>query len=141
MSENFLGKSEAARGATASVKIYVPFLPETIVKVAHLARLAIPEERLEGYTHTISDILNLVAEMNKVNTDEVSPLSNPLEILYHISDGTGGIKPLPSSLEELIKQGQYLRDDVVTETNQREVYQSIAPRVEDGLYLVPKVIE
>jgi aspartyl-tRNA(Asn)/glutamyl-tRNA(Gln) amidotransferase subunit C len=88
-----------------------------IIKVAHLARLAIPEERLEGYTHTISDILDLVAQMNAVNTDEVLPLSNPLDAV------------------------QILREDVVTETNQREVYQSIAPRVEDGLYLVPKVIE
>jgi len=88
-----------------------------VVKVAHLARLAIPEERLEGYTHTISDILDLVALTNAVNTDGVLPLSNPLDAV------------------------QLLREDVVTETNQRELYQSIAPRVEDGLYLVPKVIE
>jgi aspartyl-tRNA(Asn)/glutamyl-tRNA(Gln) amidotransferase subunit C len=88
-----------------------------IIKVAHLARLAIPEERLEGYTHTISDILDLVAQMNAVNTDNVLPLSNPLDAV------------------------QVLREDVVTETNQRELYQSVAPRVEDGLYLVPKVIE
>jgi len=88
-----------------------------IVKVAHLARLAIPEERLDGYTHTISDILDLVAQMNAVNTDNVLPLSNPLDAV------------------------QLLREDVVTETDQRELYQSVAPRVEDGLYLVPKVIE
>jgi aspartyl-tRNA(Asn)/glutamyl-tRNA(Gln) amidotransferase subunit C len=88
-----------------------------IIKVAHLARLAIPEERLEGYTHTISDILDLVAQMNAINTDDVLPLSNPLDAM------------------------QILREDVVTETNQREVYQSVAPLVEDGLYLVPKVIE
>ncbi|MDO9212789.1 MAG: Asp-tRNA(Asn)/Glu-tRNA(Gln) amidotransferase subunit GatC [Methylococcales bacterium] len=88
-----------------------------VVKVAHLARLAIPEDRLEGYTHTISDILDLVAQMNAVNTDDVLPLLNPL-------DAT-----------------QLLRADAVTETNLRELYQSVAPRVEDGLYLVPKVIE
>ena len=88
-----------------------------IVKVAHLARLAIPEQRLEAYTHTISDILDLVAQMNAVNTDNVLPLSNPLDAV------------------------QILREDVVTETNQREIYQSVAPLVEDGLYLVPKVIE
>lgn len=88
-----------------------------VVKVAHLARLAIPEERLESYTHTISDILDLVAQMNAVNTDDVLPLLNPL-------DAT-----------------QLLRTDEVTESNQRELYQSVAPRVEDGLYLVPKVIE
>lgn len=88
-----------------------------VAKVAHLARLAIPEDRLEGYTDTISDILDLVAQMNAVNTDGVLPLSNPLDAV------------------------QWLRTDAVTETNQRELYQSIAPRVEDGLYLVPKVIE
>ena len=88
-----------------------------VAKVAHLARLAIPEERLEAYTHTISDILDLVAQMNAVNTDNIEPLSNPLDAV------------------------QWLRDDAVTETNQRELYQSVAPLVEDGLYLVPKVIE
>ena len=88
-----------------------------VIKVAHLARLAIPEERLEGYTHTISDILDLVAQMNAVNTDDVEPLSNPLDA------------------------AQLLRQDKITEKNQREIYQSVAPLVEDGLYLVPKVIE
>ena len=88
-----------------------------IVKVAHLARLAIPEERLDAYTHTIGDILDLVAQMNAVNTDDVEPLSNPLDAV------------------------QLLREDKITESNQRETYQSVAPLVEDGLYLVPKVIE
>jgi aspartyl-tRNA(Asn)/glutamyl-tRNA(Gln) amidotransferase subunit C len=88
-----------------------------VVKVAHLARLAIPEERLDAYTHTIADILDFVAQMNAVNTDDVLPLSNPLDAV------------------------QWLRVDEVTETNQRELYQSVAPRVEQGLYLVPKVIE
>ena len=88
-----------------------------VIKVAHLARLAIPEQRLDGYTHTISDILDLVAQMNAVNTDNVEPLSNPLDAV------------------------QLLREDKVTESNERETYQSIAPLVEDGLYLVPKVIE
>ena len=91
--------------------------PAEIIKVAHLARLAIPEQRLEAYTHTIGDILDLVAQMDAVNTDNVQPLSNPLDAV------------------------QLLRKDVVTETDQRETYQSIAPLVEDGLYLVPKVIE
>lgn len=88
-----------------------------VIKVAHLARLAIPEERLDGYTHTISDILDLVAQMNAVNTDDVEPLSNPLDAV------------------------QLLREDKITEDNQRDTYQSIAPLVEEGLYLVPKVIE
>ena len=105
-------------GYSSSNKLYVPVIsPETVVKVAHLARLAIPEERLEGYTHVINDILSFVRTINEINTDDVEPLSNPLDAV------------------------QLLREDMVTETDQREVYQSIAPRVEDGLYLVPKVIE
>jgi aspartyl-tRNA(Asn)/glutamyl-tRNA(Gln) amidotransferase subunit C len=77
----------------------------------------VPQPILSCYTHTISDILDLVAQMNAVNTDDVLPLLNPL-------DAT-----------------QLLRTDEVTESNLRELYQSVAPRVEDGLYLVPKVIE
>lgn len=95
----------------------VQITPDTIVKVAHLARLAIPENSVYSYTLIIGDILSLVAQMNAVNTDGIEPLLNPL-------DAT-----------------QLLRADEVTETNQRELYQSVAPRVEDGLYLVPKVIE
>jgi aspartyl-tRNA(Asn)/glutamyl-tRNA(Gln) amidotransferase subunit C len=90
---------------------------QELLKVAHLARLTIPEDKIDAYTHTIADILDLVAQMNAVNTDNVLPLSNPLDAV------------------------QWLRADEVTETNQRELYQSVAPRVEEGLYLVPKVIE
>jgi aspartyl-tRNA(Asn)/glutamyl-tRNA(Gln) amidotransferase subunit C len=110
MSENSLENFE-------KVSRSVQITPDTIVKVAHLARLAIPENSVYSYTLIIGDILNLVAQMNAVDTDGIEPLSNPLDAV------------------------QILREDVVTETDQRELYQSIAPRVQDGLYLVPKVIE
>lgn len=90
---------------------------EEVLKVAHLARLAITDDKVDEYTQTLSNILDLVAQMNSVNTDNVLPVYNPLDAV------------------------QGLRADEITEVNQRELYQSIAPRIESGLYLVPKVIE
>ena len=86
-------------------------------KVAHLARLAMPDENIAAYTQNLSNILDLVEQMSAVDTDGVTPMAHPLDMT------------------------QRLREDVVTETNQRDYYQGIAPETEDGLYLVPKVIE
>lgn len=88
-----------------------------VKKVARLARLAVPEERLAAYTHNLSNILKLVDQLSAVDTTGVEPMAHPLDMV------------------------QRLRDDVVTETNHREQYQSVAPEVENGLYLVPKVLE
>jgi aspartyl-tRNA(Asn)/glutamyl-tRNA(Gln) amidotransferase subunit C len=90
---------------------------DDVIKIAHLARLAIDEADIPGYATNLSNILNLVEQMNAVNTDKVSPMAHPLDAV------------------------QRLRPDAVTEANQREHFQQHAPRVEDGLYLVPKVIE
>ena len=88
-----------------------------IQKVAHLARLSIDDNQADATADTISNILSLVDQMQSVNTENVEPLAHPL-------DAT-----------------QRLREDVVTEPNQRETLQACAPAVEDGLFLVPKVIE
>ena len=90
---------------------------DEVKKVARLARLAVPEERLAAYTQSLSNILNLVDQLSAVDTTGVEPMAHPLDMV------------------------QRLRDDVVTETNHREQYQSVAPEVENGLYLVPKVLE
>lgn len=90
---------------------------DDIKKVAHLARLAINSTEMSKYADELPKILNFVAQMNSVVTDNVSPMAHPLNI------------------------SQPLRPDVITATNQRELLQSIAPLVEAGLYLVPKVIE
>jgi aspartyl-tRNA(Asn)/glutamyl-tRNA(Gln) amidotransferase subunit C len=90
---------------------------EEVLKVAHLARLDITDDKVDEYTKNLSNILDLIEQMNQVNTDDVLPLSNPLDAV------------------------QRLRTDVVTEVNQRELFQSVAAEVQDGLYLVPKVIE
>ena len=88
-----------------------------VQKVAHLARLSIDDSQVEATAGTISKILDLVDQMQSVNTDNVEPMAHPL-------DAT-----------------QRLREDVVTEPNNREKLQSCAPAVEDGLFLVPRVIE
>jgi len=88
-----------------------------VEKIAHLARLAISAADVPEYARNLSRILDLVEQMNAVDTDNVTPMAHPLEL------------------------SQRLRPDQVTESDQREHFQAIAPRVEDGLYLVPKVIE
>ncbi|HHH36882.1 MAG TPA: Asp-tRNA(Asn)/Glu-tRNA(Gln) amidotransferase subunit GatC [Gammaproteobacteria bacterium] len=88
-----------------------------VERIAHLARLALDEEDVPVYTRTLSDILELVARMNAVDTHGVEPMAHPLDM------------------------AQRLRPDEVTEHDQRERFQAIAPQVEAGLYLVPRVIE
>ena len=91
--------------------------PAEVEKIAHLARLAISEEDTSSYARNLSSILELVEQMNAVDTSGVAPLAHPLEM------------------------AQRLRPDAVSEENQRELFQAIAPSTETGLYLVPKVIE
>lgn len=88
-----------------------------VKRIAHLARIAVSEEEAEATLVKLSGILGLIEEMQAVDTTGIAPMS-------HSQDVT-----------------QRLRADVVTENNQRDLLQSIAPAVEHGLYLVPKVIE
>lgn len=91
--------------------------PKEVEGIAHLARLAIDDAKVAGYAEDLNNILELVEQMSKVDTSQVEPMSNPLDAK------------------------QQLRSDAVTADNQREKFQSIAPATEDGLYLVPQVIE
>ncbi len=86
-------------------------------KIAHLARLELAENDVLDYAGNLSKILDLVAQMDRVDTRGVEPMAHPLEM------------------------AQRLREDVVTEIDQRDHFQQIAPQTENGLYLVPKVIE
>ncbi len=90
---------------------------EDVTKVARLARLAMTETEIKAAQSQLNGIFGLIAEMQAVNTENVEPMS-------HSQDLT-----------------QRLREDVVTEPNQREAFQAVAPQVEQGLFLVPKVIE
>ena len=91
--------------------------PDDVKKIAHLARLDINESDIEGYAGSLSSILDLVAQMNSVDTSGVAPMAHPQDV------------------------AQRLRADEVLEANQRDKFQAIAPQTEAGLYLVPKVIE
>ncbi len=88
-----------------------------VEKIAHLARLAVNAEEVAAYARDLSEILDLVAQMNNLDTGGVEPMAHPLHM------------------------AQRLRADDVSETDQRELFQSIAPLTERGLYLVPKVID
>ena len=86
-----------------------------VEKIAHLARLHISQADADEVTRRITDILALIDQMQAVNTDEVKPLAHPLDVV------------------------QRLRADEITETNQRDELQKLAPAAEDGLYLVPTI--
>lgn len=88
-----------------------------IEKVAELSRLSIDEDSVEEVVGKITDILTMIDEMQAVDTSQVEPMTNPLDAR------------------------QTLRIDQVSETNQRDQFQAIAPSTEAGLFLVPKVIE
>ncbi|MBQ76650.1 MAG: Asp-tRNA(Asn)/Glu-tRNA(Gln) amidotransferase GatCAB subunit C [Gammaproteobacteria bacterium] len=90
---------------------------DVVEKIAELAQLQIPDGELESMTEKMSRVLDLVEEMQSADTTGIEPMANPL-------DAT-----------------QLLRPDVITEENQRDLYQEIAPETKDGLYLVPKVID
>ena len=88
-----------------------------VEKIAQLARLHISDSEIDEVTGRITDILALIDQMQSVDTDTVVPLAHPLDLT------------------------QRLREDDVTEFNRRDELQLLAPEVEQGLYLVPKVIE
>ena len=88
-----------------------------VERVAHLARIHINPADIDKYSHDLSEILDLVEQMNSVPTGEVEPLAHPRDIELR------------------------LRPDRVTEVNTRERLQTVAPAAERGLYLVPKIIE
>lgn len=88
-----------------------------VEKIAHLARLDVSEADVDEVTRRITDILNLIDQMQAVDTDDVEPLAHPLDVV------------------------QRLRADNITESNQRESLQKLAPNCDAGLYLVPRVIE
>lgn len=93
-------------------------LTESDVKnVAHLARLALTPEEMPMHVKNLTKILELVEQMNAVDTTGIEPMAHPQDIT------------------------QPLREDIVTEPNLRDKMQRCAPLTEAGLYLVPKVIE
>ena len=90
---------------------------DQIRDIAALSRLQIDEAQIADYQKNLSNILDLVDQLSAVDTSAVEPMAHPLDAV------------------------QRLRADVVTEANERERFQKIAPQVADGHYIVPKVVE
>jgi len=91
---------------------------EDVVDIARLARLAIAPDDMAFYADRLSRVLDLAGQLAAVDTDGLSPMAHPMD-----------------------EAVQRLRDDCVSEPDQREAFQAQAPAVEQGLYLVPRVVE
>ena len=90
---------------------------EEVLRIARLARIEVDERDAERLRAELNGILALIDQMRAVDTTGVEPMSHPQAL------------------------AQRLREDRVAEADQRERFQSVAPQVEDGLYLVPRVID
>ncbi|MDA8383558.1 MAG: Asp-tRNA(Asn)/Glu-tRNA(Gln) amidotransferase subunit GatC [Betaproteobacteria bacterium] len=88
-----------------------------VKRIAQLARIAVSDAEVEGYLRQLEGIFGLIEEMQGVDTEGLSPMSH--------------------ALDESLR----MREDTVTAHDQRDLFQALAPQVEAGLYLVPKVIE
>ncbi len=92
-----------------------------VKRIAHLARLELADADAEHTLAQLNDFFGLVEQMQAVDTTGIAPLAHPIE-----------------QIEDVALR---LRDDAVTESVEREAFQRPAPAVQEGLYLVPKVIE
>lgn len=90
---------------------------EDVQRIAHLARIRIDAQEAARFQAQLNDIFHLIAQMQAIDTHGIEPMAHARDVY------------------------QRLREDVVTETDRREAFQALAPLVEGGLYLVPKVIE
>ncbi|WP_207000080.1 Asp-tRNA(Asn)/Glu-tRNA(Gln) amidotransferase subunit GatC [Trinickia mobilis] len=99
----------------------MPLTLTDVKRIAHLARLELADADAEHTLTQLNDFFGLVEQMQAVDTTGIAPLAHPIE---HIED-----------------VALRLREDAVTESVDRDSYQRPAPAVQDGLYLVPKVIE
>jgi len=97
----------------------MPLSLQEVQRIADLARIGISDAEARDIQPQLNDIFELIGQMQRVNTEGIEPMSHAQGAALR------------------------LRDDEVKETDQRELYQSVAPKgtVEAGLYLVPKVIE
>lgn len=96
----------------------MPLERDEVEKIAHLARLTLEESQIDPFARDLSKILDLVNHINKADTKQCLPMAHPMEALT-----------------------QRLREDIVSEKNQRDIFLLNAPATEAGLFLVPKIIE
>ena len=88
-----------------------------IIKLAELARIQLNDETIKETTKSITDVLCLIDQLGAAKTSDIQPMAHPTDAF------------------------QRLRADEVTESDQRQTFQDLAPLAENGLYLVPKVID
>ena len=88
-----------------------------IAYISSLSKLKMEDAEMDNYTRQISEILEMIQQLEKVDTHDIEPMAHPLNMK------------------------QRLRLDLVTEENRRELYQKNAAVLEEGFYKVPKVIE
>jgi aspartyl-tRNA(Asn)/glutamyl-tRNA(Gln) amidotransferase subunit C len=90
---------------------------DDVKRIAHLARIEVDETEAQAWLGQLTPILGLIEEMQGVDTSGIAPMAHAQDVM---------LRP---------------REDVVSETDRRDAYQAVAPQVEAGLFLVPKVIE
>ena len=90
---------------------------DTIIKIADLAKIEIKQDQINDIVSSLEKILNLVDEMNSINTDNVKPMAHPLNLK------------------------QELRKDKVLEINNRDLFQKDNKHTDNGYYKVPKIID
>jgi len=95
--------------------------PDQLQHVARLARIEVGAEELVGVTERLNGVLGLIDQLQALDTRGIEPMSHPLDATLDLP--------------------QRLRPDQPTEKDRREDFQAVAPAAEQGLYLVPKVIE
>ena len=100
-----------------SLNVDIQMDKKTVSKIADLAKIQIDDNQIDNIVHNLEKILDLVDEMNSVDTDNVEPMSHPLNLK------------------------QELRADEVTEKNLRDTFQENSTTSEDGYYKVPKIID
>ena len=91
--------------------------PDQLQRIAQLARIAVSPDEAQGVAERLNQVLDLIDQLQALDTRGIEPMSHALDVL------------------------QRLRPDTITEPDRRGEYQAVAPAVENGLYLVPKVIE
>ncbi len=94
---------------------------EQIRRIARLARIAVSDAEAADTAASLSGVLGLIGEMQAVDTT--------------------GIEPMAHALDAQVSSAQRLREDKAVEPDRRTAYQASAPAVQDGLYLVPRVVE
>jgi len=94
---------------------------DDILRIARLARIAVAPAEADAAVARLNDVLGLIDRMRKVDTQGIAPMAHAVDLA--------------------VEAAQPTRDDSVTEADRREAYQAVAPAVDGGLYLVPKVLE